>query len=125
MDYKMPVNHGESKKWNTAMGQWDHLYHPDRDRTADKTQLQHTIIIIVIISTTVNNLTLGNHSVSQTLQEVSLTTILQISKVPTNYNTYFRCSRNLRNSSRIQVISAAHEDQHTNSSTVNDNRTHS
>ena len=82
------------------MGQLDHLYCPDRDRTTDKTQLQCTIIIIIVIFTTVNSSILGDRPLSQVIQEVLLTTILQISKVPTNYNTYFRHSRNLQNSSK-------------------------
>ena len=82
------------------MGQLDHLYCPNKDRTADKMQLQCIIIIIIAISTTVNSSILGNHPLLQVIQEVSLTTILQISKVPTNYNTYFGHSRNLRNSSK-------------------------
>ena len=92
---------------------------PDRDRTADKMQLQHITIIIIIIAITVNSL--GNRPVPQILQKAPLTAILQISKVPTHYNTYFGCSRNLQNSSRIQAIQAAHEDRHTK---IQRNRTH-
>ena len=96
---------------NTAMGQWNHLYRPDRDRTTDKMQLKCIIIIIIIIAITVNSM--SNRPVPQILWKAPLTAILQISKVLTCYNTYFGHSRNLRNSSRIQAIQAAHEDKHT------------